>query len=94
VRAASPDPRSEPPGHIADLVAALRHAGFTETYRDERPGPFGSFMRIHELIPVKVRVVWDGKEREWLVAFNAESWPHDAHGEIWVTLPPSIKLSL
>ena len=87
-----PDPNAEPPGHIADLVAALRRAGFTETYRDERKGAFGSFMRVYERRPVRVRVVWDGKEREWLAEFSAESWPHDAWGEVWVRLPPSIKL--
>jgi hypothetical protein len=50
-------------------------------------------MRVYEKAPVRVRIIWDGKARVWLAALNAEAWPDDAWGEVWVTLPPVIELS-
>jgi hypothetical protein len=88
-----PDELPEPPGHLAELVELLLRSGFKETYGDERPGPFGSFMRVYERPPVRIRIVWDGKEREWIASLNASSWPNDAWGEVWVTLPPTIKIA-
>jgi hypothetical protein len=86
------DVATEPPGHLAGLVAALLRNGFDESYRDEQSGPFGSFMRVYERDPVRVRVIWDGKEREWIAALNSREWPPDAWGEVWVTLPPTVKI--
>lgn len=82
----------DPPGHLAELVQSLLRRGFAETYRDEQPGAFGSFMHVYERSPVRVRIMWDGKERTWHAAMNAVTWTDDAFGEVWVTLPPLISL--
>ena len=84
------EPLPDPPGHLADLVAALLYHGFDETYWDERAGGFGTFMRVYERDPVRVRILWDGRDREWLAQLNATMWPRDQFGEVWVTLPPRI----
>ena len=49
-------------------------------------------MRIYERAPVRIRIVWDGKDRVWLAAMNASPWSKNAWGEVWITLPPTIKI--
>ena len=89
-----PEPLPDPPDHLADLVAALLRGGFDETYRDEREIGFGSFMRVYERDPVRIRIVYNGKEREWFAQLNTRTWSPDDFGEVWVVLPPRIQLSL
>lgn|SRR5215208_1854971 len=89
-----PDPLREPPGHLAQLVNTLRFHGFAECYRDERPGDFGSFMRVYERDPVRVRIIWDGRDRRWLAQLTSTTWPPSQFGEEWVTLPPQVPVPL
>lgn len=46
---------------------------------------------MYERAPVRVRIVWDGKERAWSAGLNCLSWAEDNFGEVWVALPPIIK---
>ena len=89
---APPDPVTGLPDPFQALIAALLGAGFSETYREHRPDAFGSAMWVYERDPVRIRLVWDGKESEWLAQLNARSWPRGAFGDDWVTLPPTIKI--